>query len=527
LRVGLVLALLSVGVGALGSGRGLAQPLAPADLTGAAPAGGDARPALATAGDELWDGRFGALGTDGIVSAIAVVTATGEVYIGGNFGLAGGVPARNIARWDGAAWSAVGGGVDGWVYALALSGGDLYAGGAFTSAGGGGVPAGHVARWNGSSWSALAGGVDNTVYALAASGSDLYAGGFFLEASDAGGAKSVNYIARWNGSSWSALGGGMDMTVRALVLSGSNLYAGGYFVTAADAAGARKPMNYVARWDGASWSPLGGGTDRAVNALAMGAGGLYAGGAFTAATDGGGTKPAKRVARWDGASWSALAGGVDSTVFALATSGANVYAGGAFVNASDTVTRTANYVARWDGSGWSGLGSGTGANVFALAAPASGEVFAGGFFTAAGGKPSAHFGRYYVPAFTVGDVAVDEGYVGTTPAPFSVQLTAAPTLAVTVGYATADGTAKAGRDYVATSGVLTFPAYAAAAQSAVVPVIGDTVAEPDQTFFLDLSNPSAGTLLRARGVGTIRNDDAPGKVSQGVPSRVLLPLTIR
>ena len=76
------------------------------------------------------------------------------------------------------------------VYALAVSGSDLYAGGAFTNAGGN--EANGIAKWNGSSWSALGSGMNGTVYALAVSGSDLYAGGGFTIA----GGKVSAYMAR-------------------------------------------------------------------------------------------------------------------------------------------------------------------------------------------------------------------------------------------------------------------------------------------------------------------------------------------
>ena len=66
------------------------------------------------------------------------------------------------------------------VYALAVSGSDLYAGGAFTTAGG--SAAKNIAKWNGSSWSALGSGMNSAVSALAVSGSDLYAGGNFTTA---------------------------------------------------------------------------------------------------------------------------------------------------------------------------------------------------------------------------------------------------------------------------------------------------------------------------------------------------------
>jgi hypothetical protein len=82
------------------------------------------------------------------------------------------------------------------VYALAVSGSDLYAGGRFETAGG--VSAANIAKWDGSSWSALGSGIGGgdpigpVVHALAVSGSNLYAGGFFATA----GGKISAYLAR-------------------------------------------------------------------------------------------------------------------------------------------------------------------------------------------------------------------------------------------------------------------------------------------------------------------------------------------
>ena len=66
------------------------------------------------------------------------------------------------------------------------------------------------------------------MYALAVSGSNLYAGGDFTTA----GSNAANYIAQWNGSSWSPLGSGMNSGVFALAVSGGTLYVGGDFTTA-------------------------------------------------------------------------------------------------------------------------------------------------------------------------------------------------------------------------------------------------------------------------------------------------------
>src|SRR5260370_12476160 len=115
------------------------------------------------------------------------------------------------------------------VYALAVSGNDVYAGGDFTTAGG--SAANYIAKWDGSSWTAVGSGMRGItspsglipfVSALAVSGSDVYAGGMFTKA---GGSAAIN-IAMWNGSSWSALGSGRSNLVFALAVSGGDVYAG-------------------------------------------------------------------------------------------------------------------------------------------------------------------------------------------------------------------------------------------------------------------------------------------------------------
>ncbi len=91
---------------------------------------------------------------------------------------------------------------------------------------------------------------------------------------------------------------------------------------------------------------------------------------------------------------------------------------------------------------------------------------------------------------------------------FTVTLSAASASQVTVRYATVNGTAKSGRtgDFTATSGTLTFnPGQTTKAIS--VAVRNDTLVEPDETFFVDLSRASGATIAVGRGTGTIRNDD--------------------
>jgi hypothetical protein len=121
------------------------------------------------------------------------------------------------------------------------------------------------------------------------------------------------------------------------------------------------------------------------------------------------------------------------------------------------------------------------------------------------------FGRYgtaVTPALTIDDVTVPEGSGGTTPAVFTVRLSAPSAQAVAVSYATADGTAIAPGDYTAASGPLTFAA-GTTARTLVVSVTGDALVEPDETFSVQLANPSGATVADGQGVATISDDDAP------------------
>jgi hypothetical protein len=111
------------------------------------------------------------------------------------------------------------------------------------------------------------------------------------------------------------------------------------------------------------------------------------------------------------------------------------------------------------------------------------------------------------PTISINDVTVTEGDTGTTTAAFNVSLSAASGLSVTVNYATADGTATAVSDYQATSGTLTFTP-GQTTQTVNVLVNGDTIFEPNETFFVNLTTPVNATITDNQGQGTITNDDA-------------------
>jgi len=127
-------------------------------------------------------------------------------------------------------------GLNGVVYALAVSGGDVYVGGAFTQTADGNVTnLNNIAKYSGGAWSPLSNdGLNNEVYALAVSGSDLYVGGAFTETAD-GVVKDLNSIAKYSDGAWTPFAHkGLNDGVLAIAVSGSDLYVGGGFTMTAD-----------------------------------------------------------------------------------------------------------------------------------------------------------------------------------------------------------------------------------------------------------------------------------------------------
>jgi len=328
-----------------------------------------------------WDGsRWSALGSNGpnpslngSVHSLAVIGS--DLYVGGSFTNAGGVAAGDyVARWDGTSWHALGsngagdGPLNGTVSSLAASGTTLIVGGGFTNAAGISA-ADYLARWSGSSWSGLGsngsgnGALNSSVDAIATDGANVFAGGGFT---DVAGVATADHVARWNGTSWSALGsngagngaiGSPGAVVYALAASGSDLYVGGYFENVASLPTA----DYVARWNGTSWSALGSngagdgalkqGPSQAVHALVVSGSEVYVGGWFR---DAAGIATADHLVRWNGTSWSAVDGWLhdngsnpSQAVAALISAGNDMYVGGNFTNAAGVPQ--ADYVARWGG----------------------------------------------------------------------------------------------------------------------------------------------------------------------------------
>ncbi|MGB7924015.1 MAG: Calx-beta domain-containing protein [Pyrinomonadaceae bacterium] len=111
------------------------------------------------------------------------------------------------------------------------------------------------------------------------------------------------------------------------------------------------------------------------------------------------------------------------------------------------------------------------------------------------------------PRLSINNVSLTEGNAGTKAFTFTVSLSAASGQAVSVKYATSNGTAVAPADYTAKPlTTLTFTP-GQTTKTVTVLVRGETVLEGNETFFVNLSLPVNATILDTQGQGTITNDD--------------------
>jgi trimeric autotransporter adhesin len=402
-----------------------------------------------TAWSNLGEGIRNSYPRNGYVYALAI-DKFGFIYAGGSFDHAGGSQANNIARWDGHQWSEVAGGITGdpyftAVYALAADArGNLYCGGQFSIAGG--IDAENIARWNGDTWSGVGGGVQSgetfkaAVKTIIVDGSVIYISGnlssangtllggiakwdgFYWDNLQGGawkengtpyfsdmamdrdgniiavglftlaGGNCANNIALWDGTSWGGLGNetSLDGPVYSMLPDiNGGFYAGGAFICAGGMV-----VNHIAHWDGTAWSGLGDGVSvgdysASVQALAIDRNGnLYAGGNFTRA----GGLEAYNIAKWNGDSWEVLGDALNYSIKALILDPqGHLYVGGNFT--SDGKKPLA-YIAQWDGQHWESLGSGMDRPVSTLNIDPLGNLIAGGYFYEAGGVPAEGIARW-------------------------------------------------------------------------------------------------------------------------------------
>lgn len=317
----------------------------------------------------------------------------GSLYVGGYFTSAGGVTTPNVARFGAGqgivpipappGWHSLGEGLDDTVWVVhATAAGKLYAGGLFS---------GGFARWSGTTWE-RPGVMDGDVRAIADDGPDVYVGGTFTTI----GVADIARVARFTGQTFQPLGPGLNDRVNAvLVAPDGSVYAGGFFRGTGDYDAEKETgvaLDYIARWNGASWEDVGGGLDGFVRDLAWWGDDLVVVGQFSKA----GGAVVSSIARWDGEAWSAIGKG-DEWLYpwggamqlgALAAQHNGLFVAGAFTDHM-IGEDTHNGVAWWDGTSFVPLGTGPNDLVEDVVITPDGRgAFIGGPFLRVGGNPS-------------------------------------------------------------------------------------------------------------------------------------------
>lgn len=317
----------------------------------------------------------------------------GNLYISGNFNQYN----QNILRWNGSSWSTVGDLTSmghGSPYSISSMAVDA-AGNLYAPFDGNGGP-NYVAKWDGSSWTNLGNYFFNYTVNIVATDNagNVYASGLFYDANN------KNYVAKWDHltNTWSELGTGSNAlnptnipnggaTLKSIVVDNSgNVYAAGHFRN-----NNGNGSFYVAKWDGTTWTELGGtnslNANGTINDLKIDAeGNIYAAGDFTDIYGSTG------VAKWNHTTntWSML--GIlnsNTTVESIALDANGVVY--APVYQYYNLYPHVSLVARYNSSNntWTevdGSSNFFSYNILALATDAMGHLYAGGAFRDASGN---------------------------------------------------------------------------------------------------------------------------------------------
>lgn len=297
--------------------------------------------------------------------AYSLIQKNNDLYVGGKFIKAGGVPAKGFAKWDGQQWNEVGEGVNGWIRDMKLDlDGNIYLVGSFDTVGN--IHSSGIAKWDGSIWQQVGGGIEPLagsiipdVRSIEIINNEIYVTGSFTLAGSTG----VSSLAKWNGNTWMSPGSGLIVsqvsfpgTGTSLQKVNSDLYIGGYFTEADD-----QLFSNIIRWNTqtSTFNKLSDGSselgvyDGHLFSIAQNNNKIYVGGNFSIV---GGTK-ASNIALLEDESWHSLNEGINGVIYTICADSSNVYVGGSFGEAGTT---TAYHIARWNGNEWSSIGIGVG-----------------------------------------------------------------------------------------------------------------------------------------------------------------------
>jgi trimeric autotransporter adhesin len=272
---------------------------------------------------------------------------------------------NNVLGWTGSDWELVGGGL-GYddntpiISSFAASSTNLFVSGRFTSAGG--MPAANLARWNGSQWSAIplppSTFCASTLAPVATQADALYV---CLQGSCFPGPTRQVQIKKWDDVQWSDVSTTFSLAdvtqsfphIASMTVVGTNIFLAGRFAVTNEFTATN-----LVRWNGATWSGMDHPFDAQDSLFPVTHNGTNL---FVAAYNYG--PPAVgRIARWDGSHWQMLGSGLQhqsgfAEVSSLAMRGRDLYVGGRFSTAGG---KPANNLAFWrdlpeitlSGRGW-------------------------------------------------------------------------------------------------------------------------------------------------------------------------------
>lgn len=292
-----------------------------------------------------------------------------HLVIGGAFTAVGGVAAAHVAAWNPTTgtWSPFGSGTDGTVADLFVgANGDLLAVGTFMSAGG--TPCNGIARWHAGAWQPVGAGVGGVPRRVVETDQgEVVVTGLFT------GASAVQNVASFTNGAWQYTSTDVNPGAPALTK-----LADGRVILSGNAG----------LWQ---WSPSGLQSHAPLSAptsalCALRDGGLVAAGQWFQAGAATG-----HIARWDGATWQPLGNGIDLTFVGgintiVELPDGDLVVGGLFASASGVPCAN---LARWDGVAWTPFGTGTDAIVNDATFLPQGLLAVGGFFATAGGAAAS------------------------------------------------------------------------------------------------------------------------------------------
>lgn len=330
-------------------------------------------------------------GMNGFVNSI--VEHQGELYAGGAFTRAGGTPARGIAKWDGLRWFSLASGVGNFISTMTINEGDVYVGGEFDQPGAGRGT--RLAKLNGAIWTLLPGEFSGSIFTVASDGEWIYVGGSFRSI----GAQAIENAARFNTKTflWESLGEKGDPTkaegksyVSSFSFIDGKVYLGGDFRSVGGAS-----VRNLASWDPGSdtWDDVGNGINGQVFGIAANGSDLYVAGRFLGA---GSQLTSRNISKWNGTEWSDLGGGLSEVVWTVGTYGNSLLVGGDFDSAGG---EAAQYLARWDfgTETWDNLNGGVSKDFLPTInaiVTSDNLLYVGGYFDSIAGVEALNVGRF-------------------------------------------------------------------------------------------------------------------------------------